>query len=474
MANEPKISWYDLETSGREPGFDVPLNVAVVTTDGNLNQVGQLELRCRPPASVLPAPQALVVQGQGIGFHQGQPLSLYEFTREFTAHVESLHPTIFAGYNSIRFDDEIMRHTLYRMLKPPYVMQFGGSRRIDLLPLAQCAYVLDPDSLTLPLSAKGKRTFALDAFAPANGFQGEGAHDAIVDVHATIHVAGVINERQPGLLDLATNVWSDKRAVCQLLESSEFLVVIAWNPFAQCPIIKAVAPVAANPTYATEWACVDLAFDPDDYMALPAEEMTELIVVGTRERPIVPVKSNAMPILFEPDHPLVQHLLPQPAEELIRRARAVQGNAGFATRVGRALALRREGFSDPEHVELQLYSGGFFSKADEARLAQFHAAPPEVRLGILDEVEDERLRTLGRRLVLDEWPHVMPPSVRAKLEQERLERLHSEDKVKWTTVGRALADIEKMRADAGPDEAAILDEYEEYLLSLPELSVAAE
>ncbi len=133
MESSTKFSFWDLETTGLNKYFDIPLEVAFITTDVDLNVCGELILRCRPPGHVLPSPGALVTTGVGIRELLARHLSCYEMVREVQSHVRALAPTCFAAFNGIAFDDEVARHTLYRNLHDPYQMQKDGNTRLDLL-----------------------------------------------------------------------------------------------------------------------------------------------------------------------------------------------------------------------------------------------------------------------------------------------------------------------------------------------------
>ena len=47
---------YDLETTGLEPQWNLPLQAALIHTNADLRPLGELSLRCRLPAHIVPAP----------------------------------------------------------------------------------------------------------------------------------------------------------------------------------------------------------------------------------------------------------------------------------------------------------------------------------------------------------------------------------------------------------------------------------
>ena len=124
------IFWYDYETSGANPRKDRPLQVAGIRTDENLEIIGEpLNLYCRLSDDILPHPQASLITGITPEQLSDQGVSEAEFMGRL--HVELIQPnTCTAGYNSIRFDDEVTRHGLYRTFHDPYAREWqGGNSR---------------------------------------------------------------------------------------------------------------------------------------------------------------------------------------------------------------------------------------------------------------------------------------------------------------------------------------------------------
>jgi exodeoxyribonuclease-1 len=102
--------------------------------------------------------------------------------------------TCTVGYNSIRFDDEFTRYTLYRNFIDPYTWHWkNGNTRWDILDVVRLCYALKRDSsLKWVHNEEGKPIFKLDQLAPANGIKHNDAHDALADVRATIAIATIL------------------------------------------------------------------------------------------------------------------------------------------------------------------------------------------------------------------------------------------------------------------------------------------
>lgn len=461
-----RFAFWDFETTGVSKQFDAPTDVGILTTDASLDPLDEFSLACRPSLYSLPHPRAINVTGVGIEELMSRNLSLREFMLTTSRHVNSITPACFVTYNGISFDDEIYRHSAYRCLLPPYAMQFGGNSRLDMLKLARIAHIVQPGVLTVPTDDDGALTFRLDQIAPANGFAGSGAHTAIVDARATAYLARLLRQRNTVLWEYAVRSWTDKNEVRHLLETNDFVVSVEWHPKMRKPIVKALVPVGVNPSYTSEYGCLDLSFDASALSGLTESQIQKAICVGTTARPICPIRLNAMPTIFAPNDPMVSALLPDNALALTRKAREVASTEAVRDIVIRALEFRRANFQEPEYVEQCLYSGGFFSNHDSALMARFHMADPGTQLNLVMQMEDSRLQVLGLRILFEECPYVLPQATRLMLSEEVKNRWHPAGKVPWTSAISAKEEILGLSTSVGAEKRLLLEEYDSFLSEL--------
>jgi exodeoxyribonuclease-1 len=110
---------YDLETTGLDPRYDQPVQFAAVHLDDDLNEIDAIELLARPQNHILPSPGALLTHGRSIRSILDAPLSHYQLMAAIEVHTASWGSAIWAGYNSIRFDEEFLRHSHYCALRQP-------------------------------------------------------------------------------------------------------------------------------------------------------------------------------------------------------------------------------------------------------------------------------------------------------------------------------------------------------------------
>jgi exodeoxyribonuclease-1 len=189
--------FYDTETTGLKPAFDQITQFAAIVTDQDFNIIEEVNLRCRLQPHVLASPGAMFVTKVGPKAIQSAPLSCYEMVRAIRAFIQKWSPAVFIGFNSISYDENMLRQAFYQHLHPVYPTNTNGNSRMDILRLAHAVAAYRPDTITVPLNDKGKPTFKLGLLAAANGLALDNAHDAHADTRATLGIAKLLRARAP-------------------------------------------------------------------------------------------------------------------------------------------------------------------------------------------------------------------------------------------------------------------------------------
>ena len=171
--------FYDTETTGVATAFDQILQFAATHTDADLNVLERIDLRCQLQPHVVPHPGALRVTGMTIAqVTEAARPTHYDMMRTLRAKLLEWSPAIFVGYNSLNFDEHLLRHALFQTLHQPYLTHSQGTCRAYAMTLVQATSVFAPDCLSIPTDARGGSVFKLDQVAPLSGFAHERAHDA--------------------------------------------------------------------------------------------------------------------------------------------------------------------------------------------------------------------------------------------------------------------------------------------------------
>ena len=465
--------FYDLETWGTDPRRTRIAQFAAIRTDADLTELGDpIEFLVRPSDDLLPSPGASMVTGLA---PQDALAGLSEAEAFARIADEMSRPgTCTLGYNSLRFDDEFVRHGLFRNFHDPYEREWrNGNCRWDLLDVMRLAHALRPEGIEWPRRDDGATSFRLEHLAEANGVRIGDAHEALSDVRALIGLARLFRTAQPRLWQYALAL-RDKRHVAGMLD-----------PFAMTPLLHvsqrypasrlcaaAVVPVAVHPQIGTRVIVYDLDSDPEDLLALSPEEIAARLYVrsadlpeGVARVPLKEVHTNRCPALVQWNHLRAADFERLGIDRAAAEARAARIRAhgpAIAEKVRRVFARERDAGERPD-VDAALYDG-FIGNGDKARMARVRATPP-AQLGASDYgFQDPRLAELLFRYRARNWPDTLDVEARLRWDGYRRRRLHADGGLSEHTFQTYFDDITRLRAESAGDAArqALLDRLEDW------------
>lgn len=431
--------FYDTETTGTNAFFDQIVQFAAILTDDNLNPIDRIDVRCQLLPWIIPAPDALRVTGMTPGAltYPGLP-SFYEMMTTIHDKLSAWSPAVFVGYNTIKFDEPFLHRAFWQALLPPYLTVSNRNTRMDVLMLAHATAGLAPSVFNVPISDKGKRVYKLDQLAPANGFEHKNAHDALADVEATIHIAGLIKRRAPELWNTAVGRCA-KSATVEVLSASEPVLVVEYYGK---PVIWWGQRIDADGPSARTIRLADLG---RDWSGLDQLNDAELAKWGAKSpRPLRSLGSNKAPVIFT-RHEANEYWGKQPEPRHLANSRRLNDDPEFKNRLARAHAASEPQWEPPEELEERIYED--FPKPSDTRLMQaFHRADWSERLEIVSKFEDTRFQSLARRWVYVGAPELLSDADRHAVEQAIAARLHSDhnNPKKWRSIEQAKTDLKKM------------------------------
>lgn len=456
--------FYDTETTGANTSFDQILQFAAIKTDNELNVIDQFEIRCRILPHVIPHPAAMRVTGVTAEMLVDQRLpSHYEMACAIREKMTAWSPAIFIGYNSIEFDEHLFRQMFYKTLHPPYLTNSPGNARSDVLRMMQAVHLFSPQALTFPLNDKGLPILKLERVAPLNGFNHANAHDALADVHATIHMSRLVRDKAP-------DVWSSFMRFCHKAAVLDYIgderVFCLSEFYFGRPYSWPVTILGVSKDIPSEAYAFDLSNDPDELAALSEQNLVARL--GRSPKIIRKLRANAAPIIMPiDDAPAICKFHAVGADEIERRADRLADDPQLRAYLVACFLASAEEREASEHVEKQLYDG-FFSAADQRRMGQFHTLPWQDRVHLVEEFEDPRLRSIGRILIHCEAPGVLADEMAFAVElAHSIRMLNQEDECEWTSIALALRDLEN-EAASGIGTAEFWQAHREYLIACAE------
>ncbi|MFO7602767.1 MAG: exodeoxyribonuclease I [Gammaproteobacteria bacterium] len=475
------LYWHDYETTGTDAKWDRPMQFAGVRTDEDLNIIdAPMTLYCRLADDVLPHPEACLITGITPQLLREQGMVEADFIQHI--HAELSRPgSCGVGYNSLRFDDEFTRHTLYRNFYDAYGREWqNGNSRWDIIDMVRLTYALRPEGIEWPQDENGVASFRLELLAAANGISHEAAHDAMSDVYATIGLAKLIRQKQPRLYDYVYE-HRDKRQAGLLLNVRQKDAVLHTSRMfpALHGCTAMVVPVALHPSNKNSIIVYDLRYDPTDLINLSAEDIAARLFVATTGLPpgqqriaLKEVHLNKCPVLsplntLSPQRAEALQIDLQQGERHLQMIREAEDSSMIlADKIQAVYKMNQyQSISDPDAM---LYSGGFFQEHDKQLMQEIHALSSQELTDFHPPFRDARLSEMLFRYRARNWPATLSTEEQQQWQEFRRHRLVENHDDGAFTQQDCLQRIDELMAEyaSDVDRTSILSQLRDYVVEL--------
>lgn len=437
MSEAPSFYFYDFETWGADPKRDRPAQFAGIRTDLELNIIAEPDMwYCQLANDYLPHPEAALITGLTPQLCNKKGLPETEFMQKILAQFSQSN-TCVLGYNSLRFDDEVTRYSLYRNFYEPYGREWQhGNSRWDLIDVIRACYALRPAGINWPQREDGSPSFKLEHLSKANGLEHANAHDALADVYATIGMAKLLKQQQPKLFSYLFEL-RKKQKVTELIDTAGLtpLVHVSSKFPASQGCCSWIVPLAFHPTNKNAVICFNLQNDPtpllaDDLATLHEKlyKKTADLAEGEQRLGLKLIHLNKCPVLAN-----AKTLSVERANELgIDRATCLTNLEWLKQHrelQQKMVALYHQTAEFPTETnpDYQLYSG-FISDADKQLMQRLHQQDPLALAAQPPLFSDERLNRLLFLYRARNFPLSLSDAELQKWQRYRTDKLmHGED-----------------------------------------------
>ena len=391
--------FYDIETTGLNKCFDQVLQFAAIRTDLNLNEISRHQLRVKLNPDIIPSPYAIITHHMGLeDMQQGEP----EYEAIKAIHGWLNQPgTLSVGYNTLGFDDEFLRFSFHRNLLTPYTHQFANDcGRLDIYPMTILYYLFKPDLLEWPI-IDDKVSLKLENIGAANNLMQGAAHDAMVDVEATLALARALKKEEK-IWDYVCGYFNKKTDISrgdQLPIAYETTDRIFRNAFlingklgAKNNFIAPVLSLGQHQHYKNQtlW----LRLDDPQLLQLSTDNVDDHAYVIRK-------KMAEQEILLPPEERYHRHIDPQrqalardTLQHLLKHPNLLE-----------ALCEYHQHYKYPEvanvDIDAALYTLPFASRDEVASFMRFHKAQPSEKMKVAasftnPQRREQALRIMGR------------------------------------------------------------------------------
>ncbi len=469
--------FYDFETSGTNRYFDQPIQIAAALVNEDFEIIETFNETCKLKDGIVPNPHALLINKIKIDtLKNGQ--SFFEMVNKVHRKFTDWSPATFIGYNSLFFDEVVLRQSLYQSLYDPYLTNTNDNRRADLYHIMCAITKLKSEIIKLGFNPKTEKdSYKLEYLAIANNIEQKQAHDAMSDVYATIGLAKIIRDKASDFWNHCINI-SNPNNFLSYLNMHDIVFKAPSHPTHD---FSPISFITANPERPKELSFFDLNHDIEKYKD---SRLTGIIsLIESKEKVIKILEINKAPIILGDDFINNSEVLSSKLKSNYHdKVNNIKTNKEFITKLEQALIDRSQdkavNYPMPDFLETQIYSG-FSGPADKEKMNNFRSTPDfNEKYIISKDFEDARYREIAYRILFNECPAVFSEDKLNERKQFFAQRaLDSNNDVKWCTIDKARKAIESLLDDEDykSDKSSIKEielfineeeeKYKEYLAS---------
>ncbi len=393
------------------------MQFAGIRTDMNLRQIGNpINILVKLSEDTLPSPYAIMVTKITPQSTLMDGFTEAEFCK-FAMDEIFIPGTIAMGYNSVRFDDEFMRHIFWRSFYDPYEWQWqDGRSKWDLLDVVRMTRALRPEGIEWPISDDGKATNRLELITKCNNISHEHAHDALSDVEALISVTRLIKTKQPQLYDWLFKM-RDKKAVQRLINLDKPVPFVYSSGRYSSEFEKTTVALPIAPAKNGNVLVFDLRQNLDDLLAQAEPKFFPVV----KE-----LKYNHCPAVA-PIGVLEQgsgwEKIQLTKEQIENNLKSLLAHPDFIEKM-RTENEEREEFPPATDPESALYDG-FLDNTDKTRCAAVRRATINELADFHPDFHDSRLPDLLLHYKARNFENTLSDSEHKKWEDYRMRRIKS-------------------------------------------------
>ena len=440
----PNLVFYDFETCSSNVSYGQIIQAAAVLVNDNFQELDRFEGRCKLSPGIVPEAMALLINKTTPKILKETNLSHYQMLRQLVDKFKEWKNSTFIGYNSINFDEEFLRRTLFKNLEYPYLTNTNGNERGDLFSLARACHLYYPDCIKTPISDKNNPVFKLEKLAPINDIKHDKAHSAMGDVLATIEIAKLLSKKAPNVWK-ASLMTTNKDKSFQLIKNEQLFCTDFFYYGKSVPFILTF--VCQHPQWGYPM-CFDLKADPSYYFNLSIQELKKEL--DKKPKVIRTIKHKKHPIIMNPSYGInFDNYKQLGVNKLKQRAKLIRENKEFAKKVASILddeARERQELESQEDVypEESIYKQ-FPSDHDNKIMPEFHKADWKDKFSVLQKFKDERMQYFGKKILYEESPQSLPKEEYNSVHKEIASRILSINEEKWNTIPRTYSEIDTLR-----------------------------
>jgi len=454
--------FYDLETSGLCSSFDQIFRFACIITDSNLEEIDRHEISIKLRPDVVPSVAALSITRLSIDdIKEG----VCEYEALLQIHKLFNQPNqINIGYNSLSFDNNMLRFGFYRNLLDPYSHQFkNNSFRADVMNINLLYYLYKRDVL----SWASDKPMKLENINYHNNLFSGKSHDAMVDVEVTVELAKKLRDYDTRMWDYLINGFIKNNDLSRINQLSEITINNKKFNIGIYTDIKI--------GYKNECCCAVLYLgrhhhykNQSLWMRLDYSDISEYF--KSDNNPRIFHRKDGEPGFILPYEKSYNHVLGN------QRINNVKNNIEWLekhyTRLDTLISDEQEknyDYIENLDIDASIYTQSLFNHEETSLIQTFHSLSVEQKLNYINNISNQRIKDLGLRIIFRNHPEQLDsPSMKkivsSIIDSDTVNIQQEKRRTPKDAINEANHIIEN--DDIDNEQLTIINDYVKYLQSL--------
>ena len=403
--------FYDLETTGLCESFDQIVRFAAILSDENLKVIDKYEISIQLRPDIVPSPYALIITRLGIN-DITSGLSEYDALNQIHK-IFNRPKQINLGYNSLNFDNNMLRFGFYRNLLDPYSHQYkNGAFRADVMNINLLYYLYKTDAIQWT----DEQPMKLENINKCNNFFDGKSHDAMVDVEITLALCRVLRSHDRRMWDYLIGGFiknndlsrSDKLTDIKIDNSLYRLGVytdISLGYESKC--CCAALCIGKHNIYRNQSLWLKL-----DYPDI-AEYFTDKDI-----SPRILKRKDGEPSFVLPWEKSYNYILGE------ARVQSVKNNIKWLSENPHILSafidnVKASEYDDIDNLDIDaaIYKDGIFKDSEISDIRAFHSSDIGEKIQLIGSTQNKRVSALGSRIIFRNFPEHLNAQSKEKIKK---------------------------------------------------------
>lgn len=403
--------FYDLETTGLCESFDQVVRFAAIRTDSDFNEIDQFEIDIKLRPDIVPSPYALIVTHLSID-------DISQGTCEYDALVQ-IHKIfntpnqINIGYNSLSFDNIMLRFGFYRNLLDPYSHQYKNNTfRADAMCMNLIYYLYKNDVIKWTES----RPIKLENINQENKYVDGASHDAMIDVKVMLSLCKVLHSYDDKMWNYLISGFIKSNDLARL----EKLPTIDIGD--KNYKIGIYTDIALG--YDINCCCVALCLGRHSeyknqslWMRLDYDNISNYFL-DDEKNPRIMKRKDGEPCFILPWNKSYDHVLDNERKDYVNNnLEWLHKNSDKLQDFIDSKLNDKYDKIDNLDIDSSIYDQGLFKSDELIDIRKFHEASISDKINLLDSISSKRVHSLSARILFRNFSHELEDSLKDKIKQ---------------------------------------------------------